>query len=313
MSDDLCASALTPRVFKFFDVDEFRSSVRNISVEFTPLVRRISAEQVILNLPGVSVNFIKSFPRIIDAQLAANCTAVGFLMDEGMPIRFNGIEWDQSVIAIGSNGAVYNAVERVERQYASIIFTPQIEGRGWPEPDPSFKLFQVTLSSQRWLRALVLEILSARSGFSEHEAAAVLSGIRESLLAGIDAAFANVVPARWVSHANSARRFKIFQDLRALLSAKIGNPIYSADLAKQLGVSVRTIHDAVLRYRGMSLHRYLRLQRLWLVRRQLLEGTQSVKASALAFGFWHFGDFSRSYRAEFGETPSETLARARSG
>jgi AraC family ethanolamine operon transcriptional activator len=71
------------------------------------------------------------------------------------------------------------------------------------------------------------------------------------------------------------------------------------------------MHDAVLRYRGMSLHRYLRLWRLWLVRRQLVSGTQSVKASALAFGFWHMGDFSRSYRSQFGETPSETLARSR--
>src|SRR5579883_2258531 len=63
----------------------------------------------------------------------------------------------------------------------------------------------------------------------------------------------------------------------------------------------------------MSLHRYLRLRRLWLVRQQLRAGTQSVKATALAFGFWHFGDFAQSYRSLFGETPSETLARARGG
>jgi AraC-like DNA-binding protein len=61
----------------------------------------------------------------------------------------------------------------------------------------------------------------------------------------------------------------------------------------------------------MSLHRYLRLRRLWLVRRQLLAGADSVKACALAFGFWHMGDFSHSYRVQFGETPSQTMARAR--
>jgi transcriptional regulator GlxA family with amidase domain len=69
--------------------------------------------------------------------------------------------------------------------------------------------------------------------------------------------------------------------------------------------------DAVQRYRGMSLHRYLRLRRLWLVRKQLLAGTHSVKACALAFGFWHLSDFSRGYRAQFGESPSETVARSR--
>ncbi|XIA64916.1 helix-turn-helix domain-containing protein [Bradyrhizobium sp. TZ2] len=56
------------------------------------------------------------------------------------------------------------------------------------------------------------------------------------------------------------------------------------------------MHDAVQRYQGMSLHRYLRMRRLWLVRQQLLAGAGSVKACALACGFWHLGDFARSYR-----------------
>lgn len=305
---------MAPSVFRFSEIDEFRSSVRNINVDFTPLVRKASAEQIILNLPGCGINFTKSFPRIIDAQLADDCTAVGFAMDEGIPIRFNGVERDHSVIVIGSSGAVYNAVERVERQYASVIFTPQIEDRGWPQAGPpNFKMFETSLSAQRWLRALVLEVLSASSVFSlPSEASQASSAIKESLLAGIDGALAEVVPTKWASHANSVRQFKIFQDIREVLSANVGNPIYSSELAGQIGVSVRTIHDAVLRYRGMSLHRYLRLWRLWLVRQRLRAGTHSVKGSALAFGFWHLSDFAQSYRAQFGESPSETLAKARS-
>ncbi|HWZ39904.1 MAG TPA: helix-turn-helix domain-containing protein, partial [Bradyrhizobium sp.] len=83
------------------------------------------------------------------------------------------------------------------------------------------------------------------------------------------------------------------------------------ELAQQVGISVRSMHDAILRYRGISLHRFLRLRRLWLVRQQLLAGAESVKATALAFGFWHLGDFSGSYRLQFGESPSQTLARSR--
>src|SRR6201999_4419093 len=100
-------------------------------------------------------------------------------------------------------------------------------------------------------------------------------------------------------------------DIQALLASNLGHPVYSEQIAREVGVSVRTMHDAILRYRGMSLHRYLRLRRLWLVRQQLLAGSESVKASALAFGFWHLGDFSASYRAQFGEAPSETLMRSR--
>src|SRR6202007_956181 len=94
---------LVPQISRCSDVDEFRSLVRNLDIEFTPLVRTISAEQIILNLPGCSVNLVKSFPRITDGQFAPNCTCVGFTMDEGIPIRFNGVEEIPSAIVIGSN------------------------------------------------------------------------------------------------------------------------------------------------------------------------------------------------------------------
>jgi AraC family ethanolamine operon transcriptional activator len=130
MTNAAFAPLLAPRVFRFSDIDEFRSSVRNISVDFTPLARTIYAEQTILRLPGCDVNFTQSFPRIVDAQLAANCTAVGFSMDDGVPIRFNGVERDELLVTIGAGGSFYSAVEAAPRQYASIIFRPEVENRG---------------------------------------------------------------------------------------------------------------------------------------------------------------------------------------
>ena len=38
-------------------------------------------------------------------------------------------------------------------------------------------------------------------------------------------------------------------------------------------------------------------------------GSTTVTHEALEWGFWHFGDFSRAYKACFGEAPSETLRR----
>jgi hypothetical protein len=43
--------------FRFANIEESRSSVRNLSVEFTPLVRNVSVEQTILNPSGCEVNF----------------------------------------------------------------------------------------------------------------------------------------------------------------------------------------------------------------------------------------------------------------
>jgi transcriptional regulator GlxA family with amidase domain len=89
-------------------------------------------------------------------------------------------------------------------------------------------------------------------------------------------------------------------------------PIYTADLADEFGVSIRTLGGAVAKVCGMSLHQYIRLKRLWATRTQLLRsGGASVASCARAQGFHHLGEFAAAYRATFHEAPSDTLARGR--
>lgn len=303
------APGLAPKIFRFSDADEFRNAIRGLNFEFTPLVRRISAEQTILSLPGCDVNLTRAFPRVVDAQLVENCTAIGFTMDDlDVPIRFNGSQRARPVIVIGSGGAAYTTIEEVQRQIASVVFRPEVTDRGWPRAALSFKIFETTAAGLNRLRSVVREVLAAAAepvGAAEMPFKA--AAMKESLLGAVDDALESVVSVRWTLRPNDERNFKIFQDVRALLSDDLSQPIYSEEIARKLGVSVRTLHDVVRRYRGMSLHRYLRLRRLWLVRQRLLAGADSVKAVALAFGFWHLSDFSRSYRDQFGETPSQTL------
>ena len=307
------APTLAPKTFRFSDVDEFRNAIRGLNFEFTPFVRRISAEQTILSLPGCDVNLTLAFPRVVDAQLVDDCTAIGFTMDDlDVPVRFNGTQRARPVVVIGSGGAAYTTIEEVQRQIASVIFRPEVTDRGWPRAALSFKIFETTTAGLNRLRGVVREVLAAASEpVDASDVPLKAAAMKESLLGAVDGAFESIVPARWTLRPNDERNFKIFQDIRALLSEDLSQPIYSEEVARKLGLSVRTMHDVVRRYRGMSLHRYLRLRRLWLVRRRLLAGADSVKAVALAFGFWHLSDFSRSYRDQFGETPSETLEHGR--
>ncbi|AND89487.1 MULTISPECIES: helix-turn-helix domain-containing protein [Bradyrhizobium] len=313
MTSDDDAPTLAPKIFRFSDVDEFRNAIRGLNFEFTPFVRRIAAEQIILQLPGCDVNVTRAFPRVVDAELIADCTAVGFAMDDlDVPIRFNGAQRDRAVVVIGSGGAAYNTIEEVQRQIASVVFRPEVKNRGWPETRSNFKIFETSTLALNGVRNVVREVVAAASEpIDPTEAPLKAAAMKESLFGAVDAVFANLVSARWTVRPNDERQFKIFQDIRALLSGDLAQPIYSEEIARELGLSVRTLHDVVRRYRGMSLHRYLRLRRLWLVRQRLLAGADSVKAVALAFGFWHLSDFSRSYRDRFGEAPSETLERGR--
>ncbi|MGM3253222.1 hypothetical protein ACS22W_25680, partial [Escherichia coli] len=90
------------------------------------------------------------------------------------------------------------------RQYASLVFTPEIENRGWPQTGQNFGIYETSAAAQDWLRLLVMQVLQLSWDFSEaSEIATASAAIRESLLAAIDAAFASMVPARWALRANT--------------------------------------------------------------------------------------------------------------
>jgi AraC family transcriptional regulator, ethanolamine operon transcriptional activator len=88
--------------------------------------------------------------------------------------------------------------------------------------------------------------------------------------------------------------------------------LYVTDLCKAAAVSQRTLEYAFKEILGMSPVAYLQRLRLHRVRQALRVGTRAtttVSREALKWGFWHFGDFAKSYRTCFGESPSETLRR----
>jgi AraC family ethanolamine operon transcriptional activator len=306
------SAAPTLRVFRFNDVDEFRQSVRAVDVRFSPLARRISASQTILNLPGCDINLVTSFPRVMDVRLKPGCTAVGFAMTPRSALRMNGVDADLPFLAIGRGGGGYTAVERAALHFTSVMFTPEIFDRGWPQPGQDFLVFEMTADAQQKLRDLVLAVMNFASTSPDELAMPGASdGIKESLLSAIDHAFDTRVRAEPLGSPHAGRFMEIVRKAEDIISGSLRNPIYSEELARDVGVSVRTLHSAILKHRGMSLHRYLRLKRLWLVRQRLRERDISVKACALAHGFWHLGEFSKSYRRHFGEAPSETVAQKR--
>jgi AraC family ethanolamine operon transcriptional activator len=313
----MSAVSITPspafQTFQFTDVDEFRAAVRKFSVDFTPLARKISVRQSILNLADFDITVVHSFPRIADTQLAANCTAICLTMDDDDLVRFNGVDVGRAYVGIGYGGNDFSIVERAGARLASINFTPEIHDRGWPETSRHFSVFLAAISAHQKLRLLVSEIMKFASEAPDLlMVPKTMSAIRETLLLAVDQVFESTKQPWARKSLHSAQAFATFQRVEALLREELKSPIYSDALANAAGISVRALQDVISQYRGMSLHRYLRLKRLWLVRKRLLIADQiSVKACALEFGFWHMSDFSRSYQAHFGETPGQTLARAR--
>jgi len=98
--------------------------------------------------------------------------------------------------------------------------------------------------------------------------------------------------------------------LEGFLEANLDRPLYLTEICTAVGVAERTLRSACEEHLGMGPIRYLTLRRMHLARRALLRADPSkatVTRIVTDLGFWELGRFSVTYRALFGETPSETL------
>jgi AraC-like DNA-binding protein len=96
--------------------------------------------------------------------------------------------------------------------------------------------------------------------------------------------------------------------------SRVGERVQVSDLCRAAHVSERTLESAFKQVTGLAPIAYLTRLRLHLARAQLLAaepGSTRVSTIATRLGFWHFGEFSRSYRRCFGELPSQTLRKDR--
>lgn len=126
-----------------------------------------------------------------------------------------------------------------------------------------------------------------------------------TLASAVDASFA---PHDLTSQAHG----RVVQMAEDYAMTHTAERLYVTDLCESAGVSERALQYAFKEVMGMTPVAYLTRLRLHRVRQALRAAPRrstTVTTEALKWGFWHFGDFTRAYKACFGELPSETLRR----
>lgn len=94
----------------------------------------------------------------------------------------------------------------------------------------------------------------------------------------------------------------------------LSQPVTLADMARACALSERQLNTLCHAELGAAPKAWLRQQRLEAARQALLQQPDAeVSAIALMYGFTHLGRFAATYRAQFGELPSQTLKSAKSG
>jgi AraC family ethanolamine operon transcriptional activator len=307
------SSVLT--VPRYTDVDDFKQTLRNASVEVWPTrAGPISAMQAVLPLPDGEIYLLRSFPRIVDVGVPASRLLIVVPWGDDCPETIvNGQTLNPASLVFGRGPGDYRMVETAEGFGAAILLSTALGDRGWPATGRMFVAFDTPESALAELRHLIARAFVVGSYFpSQLMPVQARLGLQEALLAALDIAFDHTRRADLLRALSFQTSLNIVDRIEEILDGDLDQPIYSNELAARLHVSVRTMNSAMSKIRGESLHRYLRARRLWAVRRQLLAGdeTTKIKDRALANGFWHLSQFSSQYVAKFGEHPSQTLARA---
>jgi AraC family ethanolamine operon transcriptional activator len=317
-SDDRCVSLLDELVDSEFvkinrspDFDNFRSIDGLGDANSIPLdCKDFAASFASLRLKGCTVYLQRTFPRILQVQYSTAGAIVGLLMEDTASLILNGEEARGPAILLVRGNAKCEIVEPQSNLVAFVNFDT-IEDRGWPGEIDRAHVIATEPDKVDALRTTLRDALHLASYSPDSLGQAdVIESIEESILQTIDQAMAAASQATEARRLSLGNYLSLIQKFDAFVAANAGKTLYSADVAQQLGVSVRTLHNAVVAIRGMSMHRYMRLRRLWSVRQQLLRGEppQSIKAVALTNGFWHMGEFTALYRELFGEAPQQTLA-----
>ncbi len=305
---------LSNAVFEDFEQFKYGSHVASgCSLPFD--ARQFRAERVSVEMGGFFINLTQCMPRFFEGGVAHRGPTLIFQTARRLSTKVNGSIATPDAVAIAHRGDC-SLVEDEPGWIAALEFVDGAAARDWPVPQDALRLFRSSSTAVAVLRATVFSLVWALSaspeGFTDP---AARDAVRKLLLAAADGVMYAEEERAWIGAPARGRYRRIVRAIDEQLRTGMHKPFYSAELARELGTNVRTIHAAVLAERGLSLHRYIRLYRLWGVRRALLgEATgQTIKQIALSHGFWHLSEFARAYGETFGELPSATQMRATRG
>jgi AraC family ethanolamine operon transcriptional activator len=159
---------------------------------------------------------------------------------------------------------------------------------------------------------LVQEMLALPGAEPNTAAANARVAVMEGAVVHLIATLLGNHPPRQNTAKESTSRIRAVVRARDFVDSNLDQPLSLAKICQASYASPRALEYGFREAFALSPMAYVRCARLSRVRHELFLAEPRPKAVtqlAMKWGFWHLGQFSRDYRAFFGELPSETLAR----
>jgi AraC family ethanolamine operon transcriptional activator len=291
------------------DPEQVASTLPGARRRLLPLSGDFNFSQASLQLGDLSLVIVQRSPCASEGYLEQRQIGIALSMSDSRGLRLDGQPLDHP--ALVTHGlTIPHRICQPDALTIAGVFLPDANGdRGWPDRTHAARVDPVRPAALGQVRSLVLDVLRLASRDPQRfSQASVVSGMRQSLLGAIDHAFATA-PAERAAGLAIGNYVRICRIADAFIRSGTKALPGGAEVASAAGVTIRTLHNAMVAVHGMSLQRFMVLNRLWDARAALLRAGPEglVKTIAFDHGFWHLGRFSRTYRAFFGEFPSDTL------
>lgn len=312
ISRNFASSTLKLATTHCSEPDEVDGMLPGVKRQLLPLGCDFSFFQADLQLGPMRLVIVKRPPCASEGYLAQRQIGIALAMDASPGLTLDGVSFDRPALMTHGLATPHHIYQPRELTIGA-IFIPEedCDGRGWPDRVQVARVDRVQPAALQHLRSMIWNVVGQVSNDplrSSH--AKVVLGMQHSLLDAIDHAYATASGERTTSAA-IGKYVRICRLADEFIRSNANPSLNCAEIAAAADVTIRTLHNAMVAVNGMSLQRFMLLGRLWATRAALVRAGPEdlVKTIALDHGFWHFGRFSQTYRAFFGESPSETLAR----
>jgi len=230
------------------DIDHFRSIEGLGEANSIPLdYRDFAASFASLRLKTCTIYLQRTFPRILQIQYSTTGAIVGLLMDDAASLTLNGVEGRARAFLLVKGSARCEVVEQQANLVALVNFD-STEDRGWPGELDRAQLIATEPAKFEAVRATLRDVLMLASHSPDTLAQpGVIESIEESILQAVDLAMAAATPAE-SKRLSLSHYLALVEKFDESVAANPGKTLYSADVARQLGVSVRPLHTPWLRF-----------------------------------------------------------------
>jgi AraC family ethanolamine operon transcriptional activator len=301
-------------VDKFDNPDVFcQKSVLPVRQYLLPQCFDLEFRRAWLKLDLVSLSVTRRPSLITNGIWEGSELGIALSMNDPFAFILNGRRVSAPGLILIGKESEYRIVEPEPWTVVTLVISNNIGDRSWPEAGRIAEYHEIPHPMIALIRSTVRDVIVAASYDPlRFSVPAVKCELQDSILSSLDAAFASVKHVRNDS-ASNYNQLRIARRVDEYIRLNDQKCLTCLDIACEIGQTVRTMHNAMVKANGVGLKKYILRHRLWSVRRSIMEsdGDILIKTAALDHGFWHLGRFSRAYYTQFGEAPSDTLARAR--